>query len=1050
MNGGVSLAVWIGGVTMELSRLIRTDPEDDGLYGRLLRLNDATARVDVMAGASAGGLNGALLAMAIAHDRPIGGLRDLWLRQGSFTALMRSPTEDDPPSLLEGDGYFLPRLVEALGQLSEGPLTDPDEHPVHLILTTTLLNGQRLDFPDDYGSTTWNMVHRGQFRFARGELYLEGSPPAADPFADQRCAARLALAARSSASFPFAFEPSFVPVNDASSADRPDMAGHVNFRSSRFAMDGGVLVNKPLAPVLEAIYAQPAHLRPVRRVLAYVVPDPGVPPTDRPDEPGAGPTLAEVIAKVVSLPRVESLGESLEELARHRREVQDDLRARDALLRAIAPPPPATEPLGPLTSGLLDAHRRLVEDRWVDLGLTSIARERPPVLPKDRVRQGPSPEVTRAALRDAIRAQVAWSELGADAVAWDADLVEHAARLALDLVRRALAITPLEDPARIELGEPRLALHRILGSLRRMRRDDERAFANDPPPTGGTALEQADALAVWASAAVERSWTGRRTLLEPAVARLAEALERALPVVARVAAAMVQLAAIDEATTDMPALTTQTPEREAEGSEAERLAAWVAALDRPDEPALVRLLRIALVDWTTSNGEPVLAQPISDFVQISAYTPNAFDGRAEPSGKLNGVQLWHFGGFYKRSWRANDWMWGRLDAAYRLAQVLLDPRRLRRARPSNIDGLEDAVGTLLAEIRGIALGEGEETAALLASPRWRWDEERARVEVERLLSGDPDLRELTTCVRAVAKRLQIRIAAVELPALADAIEFDRDARAAHRPDALDFVRRVRAAETPGEPPRVALGAVDELMRSLTVGAEEVMDEGGSDLFLETATRATAVSLTAAQGARGGIGFIRPFASTLRALSLAVWGFAVAGARGYRVAAVASALALAIGGALIALSVLAEDPPQWVGVAGAAIVIAGVAVLALRLWSWTVAPTVIGVAVLAMAIAVLPPWLLEDRLSDEWLDTIRWVSAVAGIVLGAVLLGALRRGPLVAFLSILGLVAIPAGVILAVVLLWDRPTLLAAVIAGTVGVVVGGAIGYLIARFGRTG
>jgi hypothetical protein len=229
-----------------------------------------------------------------------------------------------------------------------------------------------------------------------------------------------------------------------------------------------------------------------------------------------------------------------------------------------------------------------------------------------------------------------------------------------------------------------------------------------------------------------------------------------------------------------------------------------------------------------------------------------------------------------------------------------------------------------------------------------------------------------------------------------------------------------------------------------------MDEGGSDLFLETATRATAVSLTAAQGARGGIGFIRPFASTLRALSLAVWGFAVAGARGYRVAAVASALALAIGGALIALSVLAEDPPQWVGVAGAAIVIAGVAVLALRLWSWTVAPTVIGVAVLAMAIAVLPPWLLEDRLSDEWLDTIRWVSAVAGIVLGAVLLGALRRGPLVAFLSILGLVAIPAGVILAVVLLWDRPTLLAAVIAGTVGVVVGGAIGYLIARFGRTG
>src|SRR5580693_3953762 len=44
--------------------------------------------------------------------------------------------------------------------------------------------------------------------------------------------------------------------------------------------------------------------------------------------------------------------------------------------------------------------------------------------------------------------------------------------------------------------------------------------------------------------------------------------------------------------------------------------------------------------------------------------------------KLTGMQFHHFGAFYKRSWRANDWMWGRLDGAGWLIHVLLDPHRL--------------------------------------------------------------------------------------------------------------------------------------------------------------------------------------------------------------------------------------------------------------------------------------------------------------------------------------------------------------------------------------
>ena len=52
------------------------------------------------------------------------------------------------------------------------------------------------------------------------------------------------------------------------------MTDIANFERSRWVIDGGVLANQPLRPALRAIFRQPAS-RQVRRVLAYVVPDPG-------------------------------------------------------------------------------------------------------------------------------------------------------------------------------------------------------------------------------------------------------------------------------------------------------------------------------------------------------------------------------------------------------------------------------------------------------------------------------------------------------------------------------------------------------------------------------------------------------------------------------------------------------------------------------------------------------------------------------------------------------------------------------------------------------
>ena len=53
-----------------------------------------------------------------------------------------------------------------------------------------------------------------------------------------------------------------------------------------------------------------------------------------------------------------------------------------------------------------------------------------------------------------------------------------------------------------------------------------------------------------------------------------------------------------------------------------------------------------------------------ELVQVSADTRSllAPDWQTAQQ-KLTGMQFHHFGAFYKRSWRANDWMWGRLDGA---------------------------------------------------------------------------------------------------------------------------------------------------------------------------------------------------------------------------------------------------------------------------------------------------------------------------------------------------------------------------------------------------
>jgi patatin-related protein len=118
--GGVSLAVYMHGVTKEIQKLVvasvaferdrETNPFDEtdsahAYWDVLARLasrdtgpdgerSDAPRTrvvVDIISGTSAGGINGIFLAKALASNRSQDALRDVWLDEGDITKLLRGP-----------------------------------------------------------------------------------------------------------------------------------------------------------------------------------------------------------------------------------------------------------------------------------------------------------------------------------------------------------------------------------------------------------------------------------------------------------------------------------------------------------------------------------------------------------------------------------------------------------------------------------------------------------------------------------------------------------------------------------------------------------------------------------------------------------------------------------------------------------------------------------------------------------------------------------------------------------------------------------------------
>lgn len=959
MNGGVSLAVWMGGVTRELDRVRR----GEGPYGALAGLTRSVPRIDVIAGSSAGGINGALLAVAIAHGARVDVIRDLWMRDGSIVDLLRDPLQRDAPSLFRGDKRLLARLalaVEAVAKHGGGP---PDD-PLHLTITGTMLQGEVKAYADHFGAVIPDVDHRARFQFRRGRV---GEVPEGDEAADELrwpsdfegpvALAQVALAARSSASFPVAFEPSFCPVGldpedgEGVDAAHPSMRGVANFSQSRWVIDGGVLVNTPFRPALDAIATLPAEGA-VRRVLAYVVPHPTATAAAA-DEPQAVPSALAVAMDAGSrLPRGQSIGRELEEISANNRRVRKRRGARactledldsDALedaarvllhsYRCVRREAAAADIVDLLLAGWRERERETWRHQGSDLGrprpielwrrepsITDVESVRASLLAVDAAWLPPEPDRTQP-----------WRELPLDPWRWGLAPVEHAGNVVLDVLRTAIGLSDLGERRR-GIQALRRELHERLAELRRAERHNEDYWRgqahvlSDPSALG-------DAIAGWSPVAAEAY-------------PIALGLARILNV------------AWDELALDAPGVGAHEGLRE-------QLLTLVAGNDGGQsgpELTLRRLLALDVVQRSSGAELSGIDQEI-ELVLMSADADNSFDARGRAEQKLAGLQVGHFGSFYKRSWRANDWMWGRLDGADRLVRTMLDPRRIRRrldepgATPMAI---RDEIRQIAAPAEAAQSGPSLDGAALAwLAGKWGEHEDAILTELEEL-PDKPHSADLPCCHEAVRRRVQLEILGDEIADVRRAAKADLDLQTSPSANGASWQAGLPDGQLTGP-------AAIEAFLSCDIGTEAIADEVGSDFFTNVATKTLGVAGSVA-GSAVKWKPLQPVLSTIRGIVLALYLVARGVVTGSATGNFLVALVLALGGALVALFLIGVSVPGLLALLGAAMLIVGVLLGLIRGTTPRIA-FVLGTYVVAVA---------AYYGVREWTDRPSWVEPIAGM------------------------------------------------------------------------
>jgi patatin-related protein len=916
-TGGVSLAVWMGGMAREMNLLLAASRTRRGEsvagtseqslkvrdgYAALLDLLNVDCSIDVLSGTSAGGINAVILGLANVQGFDLDGLRELWFEQGSLGNLLRDPADKQPVSLLYGDKGLLQGLRTGLARLAGAEPGNPaaDEDPTRVFITTTLLAGDASRFTDEYGTLVRDTDHHGLFSFTSAQL-TPGNVPA------------LALAARCSASFPIAFEPGFIPVGTDGGDGHPDMAQFTGTQATQFAADGGLLSNRPLGPALQAVFDRPAD-RDVRRVLAFVVPVVGGPgPSAAKLTLADTPDLAAALAADMNAMLSQTISADLAAITAHNQQVRarNDARQQLAVLGAQMPR---------LGAPFYSSYRAQHAD--------SIARAAAGEVMK-RTTAG-----TRAADgrptgfgADSQHALDAASTAAQEALAPDLPAVgdyggmNAAGREALDDGRATVLAVLSRAYQLMPSAQGKLALGQLRAKASEAMPDrPERSQADTFARALGDARHAAPAVPRAATPAVKVAATAAaaaRGLLDANMTAgpSRQPWRELAAVVSDLRRLMDALGAPDAA----PDGAAVNAARSAGAFVRDLLIYLTGAVGRnPVDTVAARLFDLHVARYVMQPGGVVADQAL-ELVQMSSDTRTDLDRRTLAGEKLTGLQLRHFGAFYKASWRANDWMWGRLDGAGWLVHLLLDPRRLRElaAEAPDLAAFRADLQARLQQIAGNPAPPGvwEPFAPQAGRPG-------AAAEMDFLTAASPPPTSLPVTAMWVAAGLQRLIAGEELAHVARQIEAD-EADGAEEAAARAFISAYRnavGAPASGAYPVVPETKAAEVLQACRVPAEKIASEMGSALFTRTITRTAAVAVKAVDMGNAMPSFLRPVLAGARTVtSLA-----------YRVTSVgpAARYPLFAGLALIALGVLASTSTvNLLSAAGLAAVLTGLLLVA---------------------------------------------------------------------------------------------------------------------------
>ena len=1008
-TGGVSLAVWMGGVAREMNLLLaaarvrrreQVNPpvtaESQRVrdsYQSLLRLLDMDCSLDILCGTSAGGVNAAVLGLANVQRFDLGGLRDLWFSHGNLENLLRDPSAKQPPSLLDGDNGLFAGLRAGFQNLAGKGLPPAPGDPTEVFITTTLLTGEPSRFTDEYGTLVRDTDHHGLFRFTSDQL--------------ARNVPALAFAARCSASYPGAFEPAMIPIGKPGADGRPDMKPFVvNISTSQFAADGGLLASRPLGPALQAVFDRKSD-REVRRVLAYVVPTVGGCATPaaaaggtRPPQDGAGPpggmlALAPALVTDLRAMMSQSISAELAAITAHNDQVRARRDARYELARLGAS-------LDQLAGSLYQTYRGKRADGLARsasqsalsrLAAADVAQDGRPLGFGDGERVI---SAARTAVLDKLPATLPGDSAGLLAAGREA--LDDAEATVLSLLNQAYQLLTSAGRRR-RLGELKqltcaVMPHRApLAPLAppAVLAPASPAAPAGPPPPGMPAAPQPSLEQDAASTAT--ALLGADMQVNPVYP---EPWTELGAVVGRLHALLPD--------PDDGFLRAVLAYLTSDGAELS-----------PDAIA-ARLFRLYIARYVLQP-DGIGADQELELVQMSADTRTMLDRRTLAVEKLTGLQLHHFGAFYKGSWRANDWMWGRLDGAGWLVHLLLDPRRLRllaetadnraafladlRDTLTSIAGTEPPPGiwdpfpvqpaAAVPVLAGVSAPGGVSAPAAPA----------AAAELAYLDDGStlPTPVSLPTTAIWVAAGLQRHIAAEELAHVAQQASADaaNGCRAGAARDFIAAYRRATAVPATGpvttgpvatgpagvgDYPSVPAGQAEDLLQACRVSAERLAQEVGTPRMTQTLTQAAAVGVNLVDQGRA-VRSLRPVLTGAHTATMLAY-------RAVRVGPVARYPLLA-GLGLVAVGALASTSTLGLlSVLGLGAVLAGILLIAAgagRQIGRVAAAIALGAGVVIAAAGFMPaardrlfPWLERAALPDLAKHPVLWAIVVVLLLL----------------------------------------------------------------------